>query len=136
MCARTHRASPCATTSQVFQTFKYSQLRGLWIANSEITSIKHEIRALVNLRELGLSRNRIASLPKEIGDLEYLELLDVSCNLLTGLPEELKQCKALRTLLMNENEVSTIPNVRIARDMTRARSTRTPPCRADRRRQC
>jgi len=92
--------------SEVFPTFKMSNLRELWLTNNQLAVLPYEICVLQNLKTLGLSGNKLSTLPPRIATLQLLERLIVDRNQISSLPQEINKFRHLRELRLDHNHLS------------------------------
>lgn len=77
-------------------------------------SLPENIGLLQNLTFLNLSNNLFASrLPQSLGNLANLEELYLNNNRLTGEVPNLEKLKKLRVLLLDQNLLNSLPNLRL-----------------------
>lgn len=87
-----------------------TSLRTLILASNQITSLPKEISNLRNIQEINVSTNPLKALPSDFANLENLEYLSVnnmSINLVNIYPEVF-QLKKLKTLVMGQNQLTSI----------------------------
>jgi hypothetical protein len=86
-----------------------SQLRVLYVFDTNIQTLPPEIGNLEHLEMLWLYQNQIISLPAEIGNLENLLVLSLANNQLSSLPPEIVKLKNLCYLDLKYNNFSHLP---------------------------
>ncbi|MDA1368333.1 leucine-rich repeat domain-containing protein [Glycomyces algeriensis] len=81
-------------------------LTHLDLGGNRIRAIPADIRRLTRLTHLNLSGNRLRSLPDEIGELRETVTINLQGNRLTDLPPSLARATSLRTLAVEDNDLS------------------------------
>ncbi|CAB9497243.1 LRR receptor-like serine threonine-protein kinase [Seminavis robusta] len=96
-----------------------NQIGQLDLSNNLILTLPSELFLLTSLSVLQLHGNRIEKLPNEIDQMTNLEPCDesidgwlsLSSNKLSSIPSELGRLTNLRTLTMQDNQISSFPDV-------------------------
>jgi Leucine-rich repeat (LRR) protein len=84
-------------------------LRGLRLANNNITSLNSSIKDLENLKILELSMNSLKTLPTEIKYLLSLENINLMFNNLEILPDEICDLSLISGLFIDGNNLQEYP---------------------------
>lgn len=90
---------------------RLTQLRILNLSNNKLTEFPRGILDLVNLVYLYISSNNsITSIPNGIGNLkELIDFIIHNCNITGKLPNNLCKLEKLKTLILNDNKITEIP---------------------------
>jgi len=102
-------ANKLSTLPPRFNTFAF--LRTLNLSKNSLSSeVLDCITQIHTLIELYLSQNEIEGpLTPDISALENLQILDMDGNRITSIPREIGKLQRMRTLLLAENQLSSIP---------------------------
>jgi Leucine-rich repeat (LRR) protein len=102
-------ANKLSTLPPKFNTFAF--LRTLNLSKNNLSSeVLDCITQISTLIELYLSHNEIEGpLTSDISALENLQILDMDGNKITSIPQEIGKLRRMRTLLVAENQLTSIP---------------------------
>eukprot|EP00898_Chlorokybus_atmophyticus_P000897 jgi/Chlat1/1808/Chrsp135S02139 len=100
------------------------RLRELLLEFNKLSAVPADIGRLAQMRRLSLAHNQLETLPRAISDLRALERLDVahnrhaldaSSNRLNELPDSLSRLDKLQSLLLDNNNLTSLPPTLLAR---------------------
>jgi Leucine-rich repeat (LRR) protein len=91
------------------EIWEMTNLKGLYVNGTSLTSLPSAIGNLTNLESLTLRNTSLATLPPEIGNLTNLRSLDLSGTSITSLPPEIGNLTNLQILNLSETNITSLP---------------------------
>ena len=92
------------------ETFNFTRIQVLKMANNRICSIPNKIAHLHRMKVLDLHSNVISSLPETIINCQHLQEMDLSDNKMTTLPPKFSTLRELKILNLAHNYFENLPH--------------------------